>query len=95
MRACAAAESSLPRHRVAIQQSCLGDSRDVEAYLNLFSAQSLRILLESRGLEALETTTLGKTFTVQYATDAVSHVIGSLSIAPSAVPQSTGRIAGS
>jgi SAM-dependent methyltransferase len=44
-------------------------------HLNLFSAQSLRILLESCGFEVLETATLGKRFTVQYVAQTLSHVV--------------------
>jgi cyclopropane fatty-acyl-phospholipid synthase-like methyltransferase len=47
-------------------------------HLNLFSRQSLRILLESCGFEVLETTTLGKRFTVQYVADTLSHVFSPL-----------------
>jgi len=44
-------------------------------HLNLFSAQSLRILLESCGFEVLERATLGKRFTVQYVAQTLSHVV--------------------
>jgi 2-polyprenyl-3-methyl-5-hydroxy-6-metoxy-1,4-benzoquinol methylase len=44
-------------------------------HLNLFSRQSLCILLESCGLEVVEATTLGKRFTVQYAAETLSHEI--------------------
>ena len=47
-------------------------------HLNLFSRQSLRILLESCGLEVVEAVTLGKRFTVQYAAETLSHEIGPL-----------------
>jgi len=47
-------------------------------HLNLFSAQSLRIVLESCGFEILEATTLGKGFTVQYVAETLSHVISPL-----------------
>ncbi len=44
-------------------------------HLNLFSRRSLRLLLEKRGFEILQLTTIGKRFTVQYVFQTLSHVM--------------------
>ncbi|HYL34754.1 MAG TPA: class I SAM-dependent methyltransferase [Bryobacteraceae bacterium] len=42
-------------------------------HLNLFSRESLRLLLAKHGLEVLEAATIGKTFTVQYVLMTLAH----------------------
>jgi 2-polyprenyl-3-methyl-5-hydroxy-6-metoxy-1,4-benzoquinol methylase len=41
--------------------------------LNLFHRRSLRVLLEKQGFEILQTTSLGKRFTLQYIAQTLSH----------------------